>query len=294
MSDEKAARLAAIRAANAAGQAPAPTPDKDAAPADSTEKAARLAAAPAPVRAAAADDYLDSLPAMPLHTLLLTLLAVGVGVFAAVVALPTWLPGLSASLLGSDPKAYWYLSRSSAMIAYGLLWLSMIFGLLMSSRAARAWPGGPAAFDLHQHASLLGLTFALFHALILMGDHYIKADLRQILVPFAYKGYNPTWVGLGQVGIYMMAIVGLSFYMKGMIGRFAWRAIHFISFVMFALALTHGIWSGSDTGLIGIKGFYWFTGGSVLFLTAYRILVSSIKRRVPANTGDTTQLRGAK
>lgn len=243
----------------------------------SDEKAARLAAIRAAKAAAPIDDELErleSLPAMPFHTLLLTLIAVGVGVFAAVVALPTWLPGLSASLLGAEPKAYWYLSRSSALVAYGLLWLSMVFGLLMTNRISRAWPGGPAAFDLHQHASLLGLAFALFHGLILMGDRYIQADLRQILVPFAYEGYNPLWVGLGQLGVYLMALVGLSFYVKGMIGRTAWRLIHFTSFAMFALALAHGVWSGSDSGLPWVRGFYWLSGGSVLFLTAYRILVS--------------------
>lgn len=259
MTDEKAARLAAIRAAKAAGQAPAP----------------------ATLRAPAEDDLLE-LPAMPLHTLLITLLAVGVGVFAAVVALPTWLPGLSASLLGAEPKAYWYLSRSSALVAYALLWLSMVFGLLMTSRAARAWPGGPAAFDLHQHASLLGLAFALFHALILLGDRYIQADLRQILIPFAYSGYSPLWVGLGQVGIYLMAIVGLSFYVKGQIGRAAWRAIHFISFLMFALALAHGLWSGSDSAHPWVGALYWLTGGSALFLTAYRILGARRQCRGPA------------
>jgi predicted ferric reductase len=273
MSDEKAARLAAIRAAKAAGQTSAPAPIQAAPPADTN---------------------LDSLPAMPLHTLLLTLIAVCVGVFAAVVALPTWLPGLSASLLGAEPKAYWYLSRSSALVAYGLLWLAMVFGLLMTNRMARAWPGGPVAFDLHQHASLLGLAFALFHALILMGDRYIQAGLRQILVPFAYEGYNPLWVGLGQVGFYLMVIVGLSFYIKGQIGRTAWRAIHFISFAMFALALVHGIWSGSDSELTWIKGIYWFTGGSVIFLTAYRILVSRRKRPTAAATSDSAQLQGAK
>jgi predicted ferric reductase len=252
VSDEKAARLAAIRAAKAAGQA----------------------AEQAPISASPPDSALDNLPAMPLQSLVLVLVAVGAGVFAAVVALPTWLPGLSASLLDAEPKAYWYLSRSSALVAYGLLWLSMIFGLLMSSRTARAWPGGPAAFDLHQHASLLGLALALFHALILMGDRYIQADLRQVLVPFAYAGYEPLWVGLGQVGIYLMALIGLSFYIKGQIGRAAWRAIHFISFLMFGLALAHGIWSGSDSAQAWAQGLYWFTGGSVLFLTAYRALVA--------------------
>ncbi|MEI6778103.1 MAG: hypothetical protein WCK70_14475 [Chloroflexales bacterium] len=304
MSDEKAARLAAVRAAKAAEQAPSPVPIQDAAPADNDEKVARPATvhatkatgeAPAlpPIRATA--DYdMDSLPPMPLQTMLLTLMAVGVGVFAAVVALPTWLPGLSASLLGSEPKAYWYLSRSSAMVAYGLLWLSMIFGLLMTSRVARAWPGGPVTFDLHQHASLLGLAFALFHALILMGDGYVQSTLQQVLIPFAYKGYNPTWVGLGQVGIYVMTIVSLSFYVKGQIGRTAWKLIHILSFAMFALALVHGIWSGTDSGLIWIKGFYWFTGGSVIFLTVFRILMSFSHRRrqVPANGNG--QLQGAK
>lgn len=300
MSDEKAARLAAIRAAKAAEQAPI----QDAAPANNDEKVARPTTvramkaagdAPAlpPIRAVS--DYdLDSLPPMPLQTMLLTLMAVGVGVFAAVVALPTWLPGLSASLLGSEPKAYWYLSRSSAMVSYALLWLSMVFGLLMTSRVARAWPGGPVTFDLHQHASLLGLAFALFHALILMGDGYVQSTLQQVLVPFAYKGYNPTWVGLGQVGIYVMTIISLSFYVKGQIGRTAWKLIHILSFATFALALVHGIWSGTDSGLIWIKGFYWFTGGSVIFLTVFRILMSFAhrKRQVPA-TGN-GQFQGAK
>jgi predicted ferric reductase len=275
MSDEKAARLATAETpapapvAKATGQTDAP----DLAPV--VKASPRVIKAPAPV----AND-LDALQAMPFHTLVLTLIAVGVGVFAAVVVLPTWLPGLSRSLLGAEPKAYWYLARSSAFVAYGLLWLSMVFGLLMTSRTARAWPGGPAAFDLHQHASLLGLAFALFHGLILLGDHYIQADLRQVLVPFAYNGYSPLWVGLGQVGIYMMALVGLSFYLKGQIGRETWRAIHFMSFAMFILALIHGIKSGSDSGLPLIQGLYWFSGGSVLFLTVYRVLVTGQKRQV--------------
>src|SRR5689334_13109969 len=99
----------------------------------------------------------EQLPAaVPLYTVLLMLLAIAAGVFAAVVALPRWLPGLSASLLGPEPKVYWYLSRSSAVVAYLLLWCSMATGLAISNRLARIWPGGPTAFDLHQHTSLLG------------------------------------------------------------------------------------------------------------------------------------------
>ncbi|GIV89060.1 MAG: hypothetical protein KatS3mg109_2009 [Pirellulaceae bacterium] len=217
-------------------------------------------------------DLVDLPPAMSLPALFTILLGAILGAFAAVIILPAWLPGLSTSLLGEDAKAYWYLSRSSAVVAYALLWLSMVFGLLMTNRMARLWPGGPGAFDLHQHTSLLGLAFAIFHALILLGDRYISATLAEVLTPFGYVGYEPLWVGLGQLALYGMAVVGLSFYIKQWIGRTMWRLIHFLSFVIWILSLLHAVYSGSDLDIL--TGLYWLSGGSVLFLTIYRVLVS--------------------
>lgn len=267
MTNDKAARLAAIRAANAARQNP-------------TSDAPATAQPPAVATPAASQETDDTLPpAMALPALLSILAAAIAGALGAVFVLPAWLPALSASLLGDAPHAYWYLARSSAIVAYILLWLSMVAGLLMTSKLARLWPGGPVAFDLHRHASLLGLAFALFHALILLGDRYIQADLRQILVPFAYASHQPLWVGLGQIGLYLLALVGLSFYVKSWLGRGAWRLIHFLSFALFTLALLHGIFSGSDTANPWIQGLYWATGGSVLFLLCYRILRSGANLR---------------
>ena len=218
---------------------------------------------------------LDQLPpAMPLSTLIIMLLAVALGAFAAAIVLPNWLPGLSQSLLGAEPKAYWYLSRTSALVAYVLLWLSMALGLIITNKLARVWPGGPTAFDLHQFASLLGLAFALFHALILMGDKYINYDLAQVLMPFNSGGYKPVWVGLGQIGFYLFAMVGLSFYMRKRLGQRRWRLIHFLSFLTFALALAHGILAGTDTTVEWVRVFYWTTGATLVFLMIYRILAT--------------------
>ena len=226
---------------------------------------------------------LDSLPpAMPLYTVLIMLLAIAAGVFAAAVVLPSWLPGLSASLLGPEPKAYWYLSRSSAVVAYLLLWTSMATGLTISNRLARIWPGGPTAFDLHQYTSLLGMGFALFHALILMGDRYIAYTLSQVLIPFASDSYRPLWVGLGQVGWYLMAIVSMTFYMRRKIGHRLWRLIHVMSYAMFALALLHGLLSGTDSGAIWARGMYWASAASLLFLTVYRVLCVFTDRKATA------------
>ena len=152
------------------------------------------------------------------------------------------------------------------------MWLSMVFGLLITNRLARLWPGGPTAFDLHQYASLLGLGFIVFHALVLMGDRYINYNLMQIMVPFGSTKYRQVWVGLGQVGFYMLTLVSITFYIRRIITQRAFRIIHFLSFAGFMLALVHGLWSGTDSGTTWARGLYWFAGGSTLFLTLYRIL----------------------
>jgi predicted ferric reductase len=211
-------------------------------------------------------------PVITWQNVLVMLMAVLIGAFAAIVVLPSWIPALTASLSGESPKVYWHLSRSMAFVAFGLLWLSMVFGLLISSKLAPLWPGGPTAFELHQHTGLLGLAFALFHGLILLGDRYIGYTLIQILVPFTSTNYRPQWVGLGQVGLYLMMLVGLSVYVRQWIGKRIWRLIHFLSFMLFVLALIHGLGSGTDSSTVWVQGLYGFSGISVLGLLVYRIL----------------------
>ena len=224
-------------------------------------------------------DLYDDLPVMPFQTFLLFLAAATAGAITAVLILPGWLPGLSASFQGGAPQAFWFLSRSSAAVAYTLLWLSMAFGLLITNKMAKVWPGGPFAFELHQYTSLLGLAFALFHGLILMGDQYIHFSLSRVLVPFSNPEYRPIWVGLGQVAFYLMGVVALSFYVRRQIGRRLWRWIHYLSFATYLLALWHGVFSGTDSGAAWAHSLYWASGGLFLFLVTYRVLTSLVKSR---------------
>ena len=208
-----------------------------------------------------------------LQTVLICMLAIIAGTLLAAQILPAWLPQLSTSLLGAEPKAYWFMSRGSAIVGFILLWMSMALGLVITNKIARVWPGGPTAFELHEYVSLLGMGFVLFHGLILMGDHYINYNLAQVLLPFASQNYRPFWVGLGQLGLYTWVVVNGSFYIRRKIGTRTWRLIHFVSFVTFGMAMVHGLASGTDSNTVWGMSMYWITGGSLLFLLMYRILV---------------------
>ena len=224
-------------------------------------------------------EYPDTL--LSVQSFLFTILAMSVGMFAAVIVLPAWMPNLATSLLGPDVKAYWYLSRGSAFVALSLLWLSMALGLLMSNKMARTWPGVAATFAIHEYVSLLGLGFAMFHAIILMGDKYINYTIAQLATPFASE-YQPLGVGLGQVSFYVLLIVAFSFYVRKSIGKKTWRLIHFSSFLTYIMAFSHSLIAGTDTALPWAQQYYWISGGSLLFLLMYRMVGSGAKKKAPA------------
>lgn len=216
-----------------------------------------------------------------IRSFLMFLVAMTVGLLVAVLILPSWLPNMYFSLGGDAPKAYWYLSRATAFVSLSLLWLSMALGIGISNKMARVWPGAAAAFAIHEYVSLLGLAFALFHALLLLGDKYINFTLSQVLMPFASVGYHPFWVGVGQIGFYIWALVAFSFYIRQGIGQKTWRLIHFLSFAMYAMGLVHGLFSGTDTNSVQL--YYWYSGGSLLFLLFTRIIGTIIEKLFPSN-----------
>lgn len=209
------------------------------------------------------------------------LLFTALSTLAAAWLLPAWVPGLVESLLGPEPKAYWYLARASALVAYAWLWVSMAFGLLITNKLARVWPGGLTAMDLHQYASLLGLLFALFHALILLGDQYIGYNLVEILLPFASYRFRPAAVGIGQVAFYGWMIVAFTFYIRRRIGPRTWRLIHIGSFITYAMAGLHALTAGTDTGMVSVQAFYWVSAGSLLWLLFYRMIQARWEANIP-------------
>lgn len=214
-------------------------------------------------------------PTVPLHDALFVLLGAAVGALFAALVAPRWLPDLAATLAGPSPKAYWLLSRSSGLVAYLLLWLSVALGLLITNRLSRLWPGGPTAADLHQFTGLLGLAFAVFHAVVLLGDRYVGYSLLEVLVPFAGGSYRPLWVGLGQVGFYLSLVVAFSFYARRRIGYRAWRRLHYASFLAYLLVTLHGLTAGTDSPTpLGVS-LYGLTALATFFLTIFRILATA-------------------
>lgn len=209
-------------------------------------------------------------------TIFYWLAALLAGGLVAWLCSPMLSPIFAQSLLGAEAKGYWDISRATGVVAYVLFWLSMMMGLLMSTRTTRLWSGTQSFLALHEFCSISGLVFAAVHALILMGDGFLKTDWLHILTPFAmnFKQANQSmWVGLGQLGFYLLGVILLSFYVRSKIGFGMWRWLHFGTFIAFMLVTVHGMLAGTDSNSSFMLGVYLLTTGSMMFLTLYRILL---------------------
>lgn len=207
---------------------------------------------------------------------------IGLGLAAAGFAI-----GVGVTGLAGETTSFWYLSRSSGFVAYLLLWGSVVWGLLLSSKIGQGRLRPPALLDAHQFLSNVALGFAFFHGLVLMGDRYLSFPLQTVLLPFA-SSYETLLVAAGQLALWLSLLLSVSFLVRKRLGQRVWRSLHTTSFLAYFAVLAHAVLLGSDSANPGVQLLYLATAGSVLFLTFYRILTgrkaqpAAAKRRVAA------------
>jgi predicted ferric reductase len=174
-------------------------------------------------------------------------------------------------------QLWWYVTRASGIVAYLLLWFSMVLGLAVSSKFLDRLLHRVFTYDFHQFISLLSIAFVVLHVAVLLLDRYLPYSIWQILVPFI-SPYRPFWVGVGVIGFYLMLLVTVTFYIRKQIGMRAFRIIHVLSLVGYLGATLHGIYSGTDSPLPTMQLIYKGTALVVIFLTVFWLVLLALQR----------------
>jgi|CXWL01.1.fsa_nt_gi hypothetical protein len=164
---------------------------------------------------------------------------------------------------------FWYLSRAAGFTAYGLLFVSVALGIMIGTRLTGRFSRGDV-FDIHRFTSVLALVFTLFHVYILLGDGYFNFNIWQLSLPFA-SPYLPWQTAAGVAGLYVLAVVVASSYLRRFIGYRAWRAIHFATFALFGVATLHGVTAGTDASAAWARLIYFSASLTTLALIVYRV-----------------------
>lgn len=142
-------------------------------------------------------------------------------------------------------NGWWYAGRAAGIVALLLVTASVLLGLVMSTRATHTPRLRRRARALHEDLALGGLVAIAVHGLTLLGDAWLRPGLAGISIPFV-MGYRPLWTGLGIIGGWLAALLGLSFYARRWIGARRWRALHRATALVYVLGLVHAIGAGTD------------------------------------------------
>jgi DMSO/TMAO reductase YedYZ heme-binding membrane subunit len=172
--------------------------------------------------------------------------------------------------VGLAEKSPWIMARVTGIIAYLMVFASVVLGLLVSLRLTDRFLQRASIVYIHKIISLSLMVFITMHVAGLMLDNYMKFSLSQSLVPFTAP-YRPLWSGIGTICLYLIIAVVVSFYLTGRLGYKTWRMVHYLSFLIFIGAMLHGLLVGTDSKSDWMFYTYLVTGTIVFFLIGTRM-----------------------
>lgn len=145
----------------------------------------------------------------------------------------------------TSSTALWYASRATGIIALIMLTGVVVLGVAVQRRGTL--PGLPkfATVGLHRSISLLAVVFLAIHVLSAVLDSYVSIDIVAAFVPFV-SSYEPLWLGLGAVSFDLILALIATSLLRARIGRRTWRAVHWLAYVSWPVAVAHSLGSSTD------------------------------------------------
>jgi sulfoxide reductase heme-binding subunit YedZ len=183
-----------------------------------------------------------------------------------------------------NEHSMWYLSRASGMVAWVVLGITCLWGILLITRMLKPADRPAWLLDLHRYLGVLSLVTVGAHMATLVGDNWVYFGWRELFVPQAspWKTAAVTW---GVLAFYLLAVVQVSSWVMKWLPRKLWHAIHFLSYVLFVMVTVHGFMAGTDS--TNIVFFAIACGGVAILVFAFiaRVLQGHAKKgqRAQAN-----------
>jgi len=146
----------------------------------------------------------------------------------------------------TDTPPLWYLSRGSGVVTLVLLTVTVVLGITTSARWATAhWPRF-VVVGLHRNLSLLAVAFLGLHITTTVVDGYVPIRRLDVVVPFV-SAYKPLWLGLGAIAFDLLAAVLVTSLLRSRLSQPVWRAVHWLAYGCWPVAVVHGLGIGSDS-----------------------------------------------
>ncbi len=148
-------------------------------------------------------------------------------------------------IAAAGPSALWYLTRGSGAVTLLLLTASVVLGIAHVRRARPAGSPRLVVESAHRTLSLLVLVVLAVHVATAVLDPFAPIRLVDAVVPFT-SAYRPLWLGFGALALDLLVALAVTSLLRARLGFRAWRAVHWLAYACWPVAVVHGLGTGSD------------------------------------------------
>lgn len=173
-----------------------------------------------------------------------------------------------------NPQFWWYVTRSSGIVAWLMLTATVIWGILLSTKAFPNQRRPLWLLSMHRWLAGLMLIFLAIHTGALVADNFVTFGLADVTVPYA-SDWKPGAVALGVVGMWLLIAVQITSLMMNFLSRRFWRVVHLSSYVAFWMTAMHAAFAGTDRS----AGLYQASAAASILAVAWALMYRVANRR---------------
>ena len=149
----------------------------------------------------------------------------------------------------SGGSTLWFLSRATGIVAFVLLTVTVVLGVITSLRwQTRNIPRFVIEL-VHRNVTALVLVFIALHVTTVVLDGFVPIGWLSVIVPFT-SPYRPIWLSLGTVGLDLLIAVAVTSWLRHRVGFRVWRFLHWSAYASWLFVLIHGLGTGTDTSQV--------------------------------------------
>jgi methionine sulfoxide reductase heme-binding subunit len=139
----------------------------------------------------------------------------------------------------------WYTTRGAGAVSLVLLSGVVVLGVLSTLRfQSPRWPRFLTT-GLHRNLALMTVVFLTLHIVTAVVDPFTHLGWLPAVIPFS-SYYRTIWLGLGTVAFDLLLAIAITSLVRNYIGHTIWRAIHWLAYASWPIAVIHGFGTGTD------------------------------------------------
>lgn len=177
---------------------------------------------------------------------------------------------------------FWYVTRSAALVTWVSAGLSILVGLLTSSRLLGRRPTIPWLVDLHRMLAAISVLFLAVHMASLWLDSFVQFGPSELLIPWVatVPGLSNTSIALGVIAAWLLAAVQVSSLIRDHLPNNVWHSIHLLSFGSLIAGTIHALQTGSDVDNPFVIGIGVSLLTAIVLTTAVRLVRLQMSDRI--------------